>query len=353
MNDTLVLDAVGQVERATETALVVNYLLHGVQLFISGAALCFNLINTSTFFHLGLKDSSTVCFFALSVADFLSAVFIMCMHLPDTIGTLRKINLPAFRVCSFLFSVAAKDTAAGITTYIAFQRALCVASPFFTRRAFTRKRSALVICVIFAFYLVFSVLRGSNMEIHQVVNPATNASVRVLFFTHTYRIINLYLTLYRNVTVFVEQGTMIICIVVIVQGLRSSRRRMERSGSKHVATSAVINSSINISGSSGMGNCSTVQATRKGDNKEYLAVQQCLAIVILHIFYTCPRAISRSISLIFPTWHRSLFNKYLLDIISVSDGINAAAQFVIYMKFNKKYKEFISSKFRCGQASLK
>ncbi|GFO39462.1 chemosensory receptor c [Plakobranchus ocellatus] len=346
MNDTLVLNAVGQVERALETQLVVKYLLYGVQLFISSATVCFNLINTSTFLHLGLKDSSTVCFFALSVADFLSAVFIMCMYLQDTIATSRKIYLPAFRVCSFLFSVAAKETAAGITTYIALQRALCVASPFFVRQAFTRKRSALVICALFAFYLVFFVLRASNVEIHQVVNPATNASVHVLFFTDTYQIINSYLSLYRNVTVFVEQGTMIICIVVIAQGLRSSRRRMERSGCKHVATSSVINTSINISGS-------TMQATKKKYVKENQAVHQCLAIVILHVVYSCPRVISRCIYLISPTWHSTLFNKYLLDIISVSDGINAAAQFVIYIRFNKKYKEFVSSRFRCRVASQK
>ncbi|GFO39464.1 chemosensory receptor c [Plakobranchus ocellatus] len=347
MNDTLVLNAVGQFKRAIETALVVNYQLKSVQLFISGAAVCFNLINISTFLHLSLKDSSTVCFFALSVADFLSAVFMMCMYLLDIIGTLGKINLPAFRVFPFIFSAAGKDTSAGITTYIALQRALCVASPFFTRRAFTRKRSVLIICIIFAFYLVFSVIRAFNVEIRQVVNPATNISVHVLFFTDTFQITNLYLSLYRNVTVFVEQGTMIICIVVIVQGLRSSRRLKERSGSKHVATSAVINPRINISGSSGMGNCSTVQATKKGDNKENQAVQQCLAIIILHIVYTFPRFISRSIFLIYPVWLRTQFNKYFLEVISVSDGIHAVAQFVIYMKFNKKYKEFVSSRFRC------
>ncbi|GFO39465.1 chemosensory receptor c [Plakobranchus ocellatus] len=353
MNVTLVLDAVGQVKKVIETELVVKYLLHSVQLFISGAAVCFNLINTSTFLHLGLKDSSTVCFFALSVADFLSAVFMMCLYLLDIIGTLQKINLYAFRVFPFLFSVAAKETAAGITTYIALQRALCVASPFFTRQAFTRKRSALVICIIFAFYLVFSVIRAFNVEIYQVVNPATNTSVHILFFTDTYQIINLYLTLYRNVTVFVEQGTMIICIVVIAQGLRSSRRLKERSGSKHVATSAVKNPSINISVSSGIGNSSTVQATKKGDNKENQAVQQCLAIVILHVVYSCPRVITRFFFLIFPTWQRTLFNKYFLDVISVSDGINAAAQFFIYMRFNRKYKEFVSSKIRCRVASQK
>ncbi|GFO39461.1 chemosensory receptor c [Plakobranchus ocellatus] len=353
MNATLIFEAMSQTKKAIGTELVKKYLLTGVQLLISGAAVCFNLINISTFLHLGLKDSSTVCFFALSVADFLSAVFTMCLYLLDIIGTLRLLHLSVLRVFPFLLSVAAKETAAGITTYIALQRALCVASPFFVRQAFTRKRSALVICIIFAFYLSFFVLRASNVEMRQVVNPATNASVRVLFFTHTYQIINLYLALYRNVTVFVEQGTMIICIVIIAQGLRSSRRLKERSGSKHVATSAVINPSINITGSNRIENSSTVQVTKKGDNKENQAVQQCLAIVILHVVYSCPRVISRCISLIFPIWHRSLFNKYFLDIISVSDGINAAAQFVIYMRFNKKYKEFVSSRFRCRVASQK
>ncbi|GFO39460.1 chemosensory receptor c [Plakobranchus ocellatus] len=256
---------------------------------------------------------------------------------------MRLFIVSGLKCFLFVFFSVFRDTAAGITTYIAFQRALCVALPFFTRNALSRKRSAIVICSIAVFYLGCTFLRIANVRFVHIVNRATNSTRYVLFFSDTYRTMDVYLDLYRNITLFLEEAIIIICILVLANGLRSSKRLVERSRSKAMGISIDANQSDNDRDKSS----TTVERTKgKADNKERDAVKQCLAIALFHVVYTLPRIMAKSVPLFFSVLNLSGNLRFLINLISITDSVNAGAQFFIYMRFNRKFKEFVSSKFR-------
>ncbi|GFO39457.1 chemosensory receptor a [Plakobranchus ocellatus] len=340
MNVTLEPGTEAQGKGTASLLAIVNYLIQSIEFSVSCMAVCLNIINSATFLGLGLKDSSTVSFFALSLTDLISALFMASLPVFDFLRKLRLFDLHRLKFFLFAFFAVFRDTAAGITTYVAFQRALCVALPFFTRNAFNRKRSAIVICLIFLFYLSCALLRVTNVRFVQIVNRATNSSRQVLLFSDTYNTIHFYLTSFRSITLFLEQGIIIISIVVLANGLRTSRRLVERSGSKATA----VSDNRNTSGRGGI----TEKQPKMAQHREIQAVQQCLAIAVFHVVYTFPRIVSRSLSLVFPNLRLTGNYLYLLDLISIADSINATAQFFIYMRFNRKYKHFVSSKFCPG-----
>ncbi|GFO39468.1 hypothetical protein PoB_006597300 [Plakobranchus ocellatus] len=224
---------------------------------------------------------------------------------------------------------------------------MCVALPFFTRRAFNRKRSCIIICAVFVFNYGCAILRASNLRYVPATNQATNSSRYILSINEAYKTINLYLTLYRNVTLFLEQAIMIISIVVLGVGLRSSRQLVGRSRPKSTVTSGNGYLDTNRSGPSKADRSSTEKKKmKKADNKEFKAVQQCLAIVILHVVYSSPRIVRRSLTIQSSSFVVTGYYIHLANLVFITDCFNAAVQFFIYMKFNQRFRSFVSSKLR-------
>ncbi|GFO39466.1 chemosensory receptor c [Plakobranchus ocellatus] len=351
MDVTPISNAMDQVEQATATYLViVGYILMITGVVVGVAAVVLNLTNTVVFLSLGLMDSSTVCFFSLSLSDFFTGLFMIGFVVIDIVQNLAQMDLFAFEYFLIHFFVTSTETSAAITTYIALQRALCVALPFYTRHAFTRRKSALLISAVFVLHFASNMAWASTSRITLEENNATNSTRYVLSVGEIREKATNYIIILKACVMFLEQIVMIICIVVLVIGLRTSRQLIARSRPATRTPRVDTNPGISIpsTGCNSLARPSRVHSspTKQGkrENKESKAIQQCLVIVITHVILTILRSIIRTV-LAF-----SLFSEgsdqiaYLSDFGFIIDCLNAAVQFFIYMKFNTKYQNFVCLK---------
>ncbi|GFO28549.1 chemosensory receptor c [Plakobranchus ocellatus] len=346
MDVTPISDAMDEVEQATATYLViVGYLLIITMVVVGVAAVVLNLTNTVVFLSLGLMDSSTVCFFSLSLSDLFTGLFMIGFVVIDIVKNLAQMDLFVFEYFLIHFFVTSTETSSAITTYIALQRALCVALPFYTRHAFTRRKSALVIPAVFVLPLACNMAWASTSRITLEENNATNSTRYVLSVGEIREKATNYMIILKLCVMILEQVVMIICIVVLVIGLRSSRQLIARS---RPATRTNPGISILPTGSNSLAGPSRVHSSptkqSKRENKESKAIQQCLFIVIIHVILTILRSIIRTLSVISLNSEGYDQTVYLSNFGFIIDCLNAAVQFFIYMKYNTKYRNFVCVK---------
>ncbi|RUS68553.1 hypothetical protein EGW08_023685 [Elysia chlorotica] len=315
-------------------------------LTVSVPAFLLNILNVIIFVNTKI-DSITVCFIALALSDLSAMLFLTGV---SSVGVMSAFQVPWGKNLStyaFLFTFGiglSVDTSSAFTTYIALQRGLCVALPFLTRHLFNRNRSIIICVSVFIFILACSTPRATAFRLKYIPDPADNTSaVAIIQFLETWVPFDSFYTIFiKTVMVCVEFGVLIICTSLISYSMHSSIKLKLHSSAQYLQHPPSDDKKT-------IGREDKTQ--RKKDAKELLVVKQSLIVVLIHVILTTPRMLA-SLYVVFEPRYRvgaQYQNLYYVTFtsISVTDSINAFANFFVYVKFNSKFRAyFINNIYR-------
>ncbi|GFR74728.1 chemosensory receptor C [Elysia marginata] len=356
LTDPLISSGVADILMATFCFLVLTFSMPAVVL---------NILNIYIFINTKI-DSITVCFISLSISDLSS--MLLLTHNAIT-GFLIAYGVPwgkNLRTYAFLFTFPiglSVDTSSATTTYIALQRGLCVALPFLTRHLFNKNRS-LVICVsVFLFILACSTPRATSIRLKTIHDFADNTStILTIQYLKYWRPFDSFYTIFvKTALVCIEFCVMIVCASLISYGMKSSMKLKLNSSSQSSQPQPHDSGKMEQKNNAGSraeemnkdkekSRSGKEQSLTKKEAKESLVMKQSLMVVLIHIIFTTPRMLA-SLFVVFEPRYRvggEYQNLYFVSYssISVTDSINAFANFFVYLRFNSKFRKFFEE--LCG-----
>ncbi|GFN95670.1 chemosensory receptor c, partial [Plakobranchus ocellatus] len=275
-------------------------------------AILFNAMNVFIFCKIGVTDSITVCFLHLAVCDFFTMINVSLgafFTIFFVLGVPGSKNMATYTFVTAMAYGISQDIAAATTTYIALQRGLCVAWPFLARRAFTKKRSIIVLMVITIFLIGCLIPRTVSYKLIYVPDPTSNSSqILIIHFLDLWNnVTNFYFIFVKIFLVYIQYTIMSICAVAIAIGMKSSIKLKSTSSSapsissesksnhKKASETGMNESSFESPGVSKDGKDSQTSGkeekdknVQKREGKEYLVIKQVLIVVLVHIICTTP-----------------------------------------------------------------
>ncbi|KAH9505401.1 hypothetical protein Btru_057177 [Bulinus truncatus] len=186
-----------------------------------------NGVSLVIFSRLGLSDGISISFFTLTVSDFVFAAssmvtLVVVLFMGPSVDwsvdplALAILLLPLNRMCY--------DLSNTITCFIAVTRCCCVAMPLRFKSTLTNSRTCAVLAIItLAFVIEFSPMFASQ-GLQTMINPATNSSRMVIWFSRNRDEIAkiLYETLNRNAVLILTFAISLVSFIVIIHKLKES-----------------------------------------------------------------------------------------------------------------------------------
>ncbi|GFO46226.1 chemosensory receptor c [Plakobranchus ocellatus] len=351
-----------------ELYIYIRPLLWSLIVILALHAVIVNILNLLTFNTLGLVDSASACFFCLSATDVISMTTLLycaCTVLYSFMSPAGHWVMP----CNFLIFrllYTSVDISAAITTYIAIQRAVCVAFPFFARRFFTKNKSLAVVTALFVIFLACTLPSVASTRLLLVADPRTNSSVLRLYFTPTFTTANeFFISFVKIGLLFVEPVVMGICLIVTACGIMSSRKLRLLSSLPSSATKPKPDSEewtkqtqtgdgLKPGAHNEESEIQKRQAVLEIDErqkkrlkKEIRAIKQSVIVVLIHMICVTPRMTLSILNLAEPRFslegqNRNLFNATYLGL-NINDCINALVKFFVYFRFNAAFRTTVKS----------
>ncbi|GFN75137.1 chemosensory receptor c [Plakobranchus ocellatus] len=351
-----------------ELYLYIAVMLWSLILIVGLHAVIINFLNILTFYTIGLVDSVSACFFCLSVTDVISMITLLYCASTTLYSLISQAGhwvIPC-NVLIFRLLNTSTDISAAITTYIAIQRAICVAFPFFARHFFTRNKSLAVIAALVVILLACTLPSVASMRLLVVAHPQTNSSVLRLYFTHTFTTANeFFISFVKIGLLFVEQVVMGICLIVTACGIMSSRNLRALSSLQPSAAKPKPDSEERTKETqtgdglkTGEHNDESKIQTRqvvpeidekqkKRLKKEIRAIKQSVIVVLIHMICVTPRIVLSIFNVVEPRFSKQGQNSNLFDVtylaLNVNDCINALVNFFVYFRFNGAFRTTVHS----------
>lgn len=278
-----------------------------------------NVLNIATFLKQGVKDTVNVSLLGLTVSDFGSLVFHFLVNLCWT-PPIMKLDLPFYPNQVMYFFVWAHilftRVTTGTTAWIAFERCLCIVAPLKIKTIITPRRTVGFIAVLYAIMIASVAPTFYTARFTWVFDQARNKSVlgivkiadRERIESVAFWINNLLPTLFFILIV--------ICTTILVKALKRNAQWRQRTAS--------------------------ATKTNQMSNRDAKVVKLVSVISIVFIFCYAPGAVVFVMLLAYPEMNYAGRQKNVL-IISLSflmhlEGINATANFFIYLKQSSKFK---------------
>ncbi|GFO48338.1 chemosensory receptor c [Plakobranchus ocellatus] len=357
-----------------ELYMYIRLLLWSLILILSLNAVIVNVLNVLTFYTIGLVDSVSTCFFCLSVADVLSMITLLYCSCTALYSIISQAGdwVVHFSFLMFRSLYTSTDISAAITAYIAIQRAVCVAFPFFARHFFTKNKSLAnkslaVITALVVIILAFTLPSVASMRLIVVADPQTNSSVVRVHFTHTFTMANQFFISFVKIgLLFVEQVVMGTCLIVTTYGIMSSRNlrvlsslsppaaKLKPDSEERTKETKKAGDGFNSGAYNDENKIQNRQLVPETDErqmrrlkKEIRAIKQSVIVVLIHIICVTPRMVLSIVNLAEPRLSIERQNRNLYDVIylalNVNDCINALMNFFVYFRFNDAFRTTVIS----------
>ncbi|CAL1539354.1 unnamed protein product, partial [Lymnaea stagnalis] len=187
-----------------------------------------NVFNIIIFLKIGLKDSISVCFFAISGADLICVMFLISAEcsllLSKFMFQLWRVEGDTLSLLIMFYYGPVYDISQGITTFLALQKCWCVASPFRFKNIFTKTRTAFAvagICMV-GFSLCVPIFASQGLQ--ETFDPASNATVFKLTTSQNRAHVMSFRSTMALVTTTTCQATVSVCLVILASSLRASSK---------------------------------------------------------------------------------------------------------------------------------
>ncbi|CAG5114809.1 unnamed protein product [Candidula unifasciata] len=323
-----------------------------------------NIINMVVYITIGIGDTVSVSFFALSLVHFgciffyfAGRVFIVLkkiFNIESYIDLGAVFYLVAFYNCLF------KDVADGIIVFIAVQKCCCVAIPFHFKNTFTYARSVSAIVIIFLAALAYYLPTFTGQWLGPVVDSLTNTTR--LVYTYHPRI----LTLIRISKVFnglilpvLSHSLVILCSVVLsiklkravtFRNSRSPKEIVDKTNTKSLFSKKTFHKLDALHQESGNLNFSN-KRLQKLKGKELKVVQAVYFTAILFIASNIGNVPIQFVGFFIPDFQdicgSRYYNTYVLvtSVQALLDHLGTALHIFIYVKFNQTYRRKLKALF--------
>ncbi|GFO35828.1 chemosensory receptor c [Plakobranchus ocellatus] len=296
----------------------------------------------------------------------ITLLFCACTTLYSLISQAGHWVIP----CNFLvfrLLYASSDISAAITAYIAIQRAVCVALPFFARHFFTRNKSLAVITALVVIFLACTLPSVASMRLIVVTDRQTNSSVLRLHFTPTFSTADQFRISFVKIgLLFIEQVVMGICLIVTACGIVSSRNlgvlsSLPPSATKPTPDNEEWTQKTQTTGDGLKPGAYNVESKiqnkqvipeiderqKKRLKREIRAIKQSVIVVLIHMICVTPRIVLSILNLVAPRFTYQGQNRNLFDAtyvgLNVNDCINALVNFFVYFRFNGAFRTTVNS----------
>ncbi|XP_059163988.1 uncharacterized protein LOC131946948 [Physella acuta] len=311
-----------------------------------------NTVNIQAFVSMGVNDGVTVSFLILSVSDLVFVLSNISMGILTAFWALEMdthyhtwFTVDPFGAyilsanVSFLLYVMTMLT----TMFLAIARSMCVAKPLHFKNAFTKNRS-LFIHLAFAIFTVFSYLPVLlNMGMSTTFDARVNSNRTLLWITSSRQTIkDIVWTMRDTFLSLASQFILIICVGIMVVSLRKSSAFRQKS----VMITSDGTDPRNKSGRSREG-----QTSSSLSGKDLQVVQQVTLVSILYIVCNMPKILVNLAQVSEP--ELTIGKRYqnvshnIINTMTISQLLNCSLNFLVYYKFNSKFRSVVSS-FWCS-----
>ncbi|CAL1546411.1 unnamed protein product, partial [Lymnaea stagnalis] len=321
---------------------VLMTVFNALNAILSMSGMVANTINIVTFRKLDAHDNFLMCFLVLSSVDFLCSLSAFIQQVAMTFWILEtasnnKIVFPIepmamyvmfgnIRSCLFSAPVL-------ITLYLSISKCLCVVKPFNFKNMFSFKRTVWVLMGICTFALVSYIPVYASTWVISQYDQAVDATRPILWLTPYRDVIRNVVWIIRDTfPSMASEMIIIICVTFMSKALReaakfrASLKQIILESSKGKAKKRVNNKSENTMSFS-----------------ELQVIKQVIAVALIFIAGNTPKvfvfiALAVVPDLNFGQRYQNLY-KVLMASREVIENLISAANFIVYYKYNSKYRK--------------
>lgn len=189
-------------------------------------ALVTNALSTATYIKMGLSDSITVSFVALSFSDACRCIPKLFIWFCETLSAAACVS-PDPRPLSKVaidYSTMFFDISTLIMIYISIQRCLCIALPLQCRFVFTRNRVTRIIAAIYGTVFLFYIPRFAIYHLELGMYSTTNTTEFKIVFTEILLTIKNVHFIFHVTESIAAEIIIIICLGIFARALIASFR---------------------------------------------------------------------------------------------------------------------------------
>ncbi|XP_005096771.1 uncharacterized protein LOC101854789 [Aplysia californica] len=324
------------------SAIVTDLVLKVVVQFVLGVfCIVANIVNMIVFIKIGLDDSITVAFFALSISDLMFVGIYLVVSILSMLYNVVKlrqyVHFPSIAFQLVWYSDAFFDASMLITVFLSVQKCACVAIPLLFKNVFTRSRSAVVVVVIYVGTFTWYMPLLSQQGMGERFDPRKNTTTLMYKAPpHFPLMLQLYNSVSRSVLPGVSLSLIIISVIVLTIKLKQASRFRQASASHN-----------NKDNNKNSDSSSTKQ--NPSSSKELQVIKAVTYISAIFVVCYIPNIIVSCCQIVFPELsdkgrYRNI--RTLVDEIhSVMTTVNSSVNIFIYFTFNTRYREKLVSLF--------
>ncbi|KAK0049354.1 5-hydroxytryptamine receptor 2 [Biomphalaria pfeifferi] len=360
---TATLATIGDISTDVHMAIM-SFYFYFLWPTLIGLGVVTNLMAIIVFVDMGLHDSVSISFLALSIADLLYLLLASVVAVTAAIGIQPWQSGLTIHVY-FLGGYAAwyeglfMETAMGIIAYISLARCCCVAIALKFKHTFTVRRTLVIIGAILCLAGVTRIPLLRTTGLYWYTNPANNVTRLLAYFNEDFNakkevhdIINR--TIFPNVLLII----VFLCAIILTHTLIvAARTRREMTGKVTVASRNHKKEKVDLSLQTNQtGEKKAAEASRSQtlSGKEIQVVKQVTAVagfLLLAVFVLSVNSIAQVIVPEFMSGRRykRLYN-VTVGFGSSCCHLNACVNLFIYLRFNRRFRQVFIRLFTCSGA---
>lgn len=285
---------------------------------IAVLGLIVNVLNVIVFIKQGIRDSVNISLLGLTVSDLGSLMILILLNLCWA-PAVTRLDLPFYphQMMYFLFwgHVAFTRVTTGTTAWIAFERCLCIVAPLEIKSFITPKRSLLFIFALYVITMASIAPMFYTSKFTWVFDSVTNKTMLSYIKITERNNVDDIVYVMNNILPLLFFIFIVICTAVLVKTLHNNAKwRQQISSSK-------------------------TEGISKRDTK---VVKMVLIISVVFIICYAPGALFFILPLTNPQMKVAGSGKNFViasfSIMLLLEGINASANFFIYISMSSKFK---------------
>ncbi|XP_005098383.2 uncharacterized protein LOC101854082 [Aplysia californica] len=331
-----------------------------------------NILNIFVFVKIGVRDSMTASFLALSVTDLAYTSVSIVTTALNEVG-FSRLHWP-FPVIPFMLSGAISwykflfyDVTVYITTYISVARCCCVTMPLKFKDTFTVRRTVVILAIIAVGNTALRVPVLVSYGLAWRTSPFSNSSMIFIWYADHWSSVQALhdlgsQTILSNACLFIVLICMVILIFKLVQASRFRRSMQITPGhgrecvenSPSVPPPSPVPAHRNGMKSRDNNIRSTTPTILNARELQIVkAVVLVAGLLLVSVLYSSVQALARRLVPQFDNdgryrWLFAISN----DVRSSLSYVNAGANPFIYLRFNAKYRAVVTGWIRRGSPKV-
>ncbi|CAG5114810.1 unnamed protein product [Candidula unifasciata] len=329
-----------------------------------------NIINMDVYLKIGICDTVSVSFFALSLVHFGCTFFYFAGRvffvLKRIFNVESYIDLGAVFYLVAYYNYLFEDVANGIIVFIAVQKCCCVAIPFRFKNTFTYARSVSAIVIIFLAALAYYLPTFTGQWLGPVVDSFTNTTrlvytyhPRILTFIRISKVLN------GLILPVLSHSLVTLCSMVLAVKLKQAvsfrnssfaNKIIDTKDTKLMFSKEIINPVLTFHKLDPLHQESrnldfSKRRLQKLKGKELKVVQAVYFTAILFIVSNIGNVPVEFVGFFVPDFQdicgSRYYNTYVLvtSVQALLDHLGTALHIFIYVKFNQTYRRKLKALF--------